>query len=137
MADFFPIVIHHNAACGTSRNVLAMIEAAGYGPTVVEYLQTGWTLPQLQALLAGMGAHPRDLLREKGTPAAELGLLAPEVSDQEILGAMIAHPILVNRPIVVTPKGVRLCRPSEAVFELLDRRPERFAKEDGEVVRGS
>lgn len=137
MADFFPVVIHHNAACGTSRNVLAMIEAAGYGPTVVEYLQTGWTLPQLQALLAGMGAHPRDLLREKGTPAAELGLLAPEVSDQEILGAMIAHPILVNRPIVVTPKGVRLCRPSEAVFELLDRRPERFAKEDGEMVRRS
>ena len=134
MADFFPIVVHHNPGCGTSRNVVAMIEAAGYAPTIVEYLQTGWTLPQLRALLAAMSAHPREVLREKGTPAAELGLLADGISDAEILAAMVAHPILVNRPIVATPKGVRLCRPSEAALDLLERRPMSFTKEDGEVV---
>ena len=134
MADFFPIVVHHNPACGTSRNVVAMIEAAGYAPTIVEYLQTGWTLPQLQGLLAAMGAHPRDMLRDKGTAAAELGLLTDGVTDEAVLSAMVAAPVLVNRPIVVTPKGVRLCRPSEAVLELLERRPASFTKEDGEVV---
>ena len=135
MAEFFPIVIHHNPGCGTSRNVVAMVEAAGYAPTIVEYLQTGWTRPQLQALLAAMGAHPRDVLREKGGPAAELGLLRPEASDAEILDAMIDRPILVNRPIVATPKGVKLCRPSEVVLDLLERKPASFTKEDGEIVR--
>lgn len=134
MTDAFPITIYHNPDCGTSRNVLAMIEAAGYAPTVVPYRETGWTRPQLDQLLAAMGAGPRDILREKGTPAAELGLLGP-VSDEAILDAMIAHPILVNRPIVVTPRGTKLCRPSEAVLDLLDRRPAEFTKEDGEVVR--
>lgn len=136
MADYFPIVIHHNPDCGTSRNALAMIEAAGYAPTVVEYLKTGWTRPQLQALLAVMGVGPRAVLRDKGTPAAELGLLRADVSDEDLLDAMVQHPILVNRPIVATPKGVALCRPSEAVNALLARVPETFAKEDREVVRG-
>lgn len=134
MSDEFPITIFHNPACGTSRNTVAIVEAAGYAPTVVEYLKTGWTHPQLEDLLARMGARPRDILREKGTPAAELGLLDPAVSDEALLEAMIQHPILVNRPIVVTPKGVKLSRPSEAVLELLERQPASFTKEDGEVV---
>ena len=134
MSDEFPITIFHNPDCGTSRNVLAMIEAAGYAPTVVEYLQAGWTRDQLQDLTAAMGVTARDLLREKGTPAGPLGLLDPAVSDAQILDAMIEHPILVNRPIVVTPKGVKLARPSEAVLTLLDRLPTSFTKEDGEVV---
>ena len=134
MSDEFPITIFHNPACGTSRNVLAMIEAAGYAPTVVEYLQAGWTRDQLQDLTAAMGVTARDLLREKGTPAGPLGLLDPAVSDAQILDAMIEHQILVNRPIVVTPKGVKLARPSEAVLTLLDRLPTSFTKEDGEVV---
>lgn len=134
MPDGFPVVIHHNPDCGTSRNALAMIEAAGYAPTVVEYLKTGWTRPQLQALLAVMGVAPRAVLREKGTPAVELGLLQDDASDEALLGAMVAYPILVNRPIVATPKGVALCRPSEAVIALLDRAPETFTKEDGQVV---
>jgi arsenate reductase len=132
---FFPIVVHHNPGCGTSRNTVAMIEAAGYAPTIVEYLKTGWTKPQLQALFAAMGARPRDVLREKGTPAAALGLWADNVDDDTMLDAMVANPILVNRPIVATPKGVALCRPSEAVLSLLDRQPDNFTKEDGEVVR--
>ncbi|RAK52673.1 arsenate reductase (glutaredoxin) [Phenylobacterium deserti] len=134
MSDF-PITIFHNPACGTSRNTVAMVKAAGYQPEVVQYLQAGWTKPQLQELLNAMGARPRDILREKGTPAAELGLLDPSVSDDTILDAMTQQPILVNRPIVVTPKGVRLCRPSEAVLDLLERRPASFTKEDGEGVR--
>ena len=134
MSDF-PITIFHNPACGTSRNTVAMVEAAGYEPEVVEYLQAGWTKPQLQELLAAMGAKPRDILRDKGTPAAELGLLETGVSDDAILDAMVAHPILVNRPIVVTPKGVKLARPSEAVLDFLERKPQSFTKEDGEVVR--
>jgi arsenate reductase len=134
MSADFPITIFHNPACGTSRNVLAMIEAAGYAPTVVEYLIAGWTRPQLEELFGRMGARPRNVLREKGTPAAELGLLAEGVTDDQLLAAMAAHPILVNRPIVVTPKGVKLCRPSEVVLDLLDRRPTAFTKEDGEVV---
>lgn len=130
-----PIVVFHNPACGTSRNVVAMIRAAGYEPGIIEYLQTGWTIDQLQNLLDAMGARPREILREKGTPAAELGLLGDDVDDAKILEAMIAHPILVNRPIVVSNLGTKLCRPSEVVFELLDKRPESFTKEDGEVVR--
>jgi arsenate reductase len=134
MSDF-PITIFHSPACGTSRNTVAMVKAAGYEPEVVEYLQTGWTKPQLKDLLAAMGAWPRDILREKGTPAAELGLLDPSTTDEAILDAMVEHPILVNRPIVVTPKGVKLSRPSEVVLDLLERTPESFTKEDGEVVR--
>lgn len=134
MSDF-PITIYHNPACGTSRNTLAMIKAAGYTPTVVEYLKTGWTEAQLNALLTGSGLTARALLREKGSPAADLGLLDPARSDADLLAAMVTHPILVNRPIVVTPKGTKLCRPSEAVLDLLDRKPDSFTKEDGEVVR--
>ncbi len=135
MTDAFPITIFHNPGCGTSRNTVAMVEAAGYRPEVVEYLRAGWTRPQLLDLLDAMQAGPRDILRDKGTPAAELGLLADDTCDEAILAAMVEHPILVNRPIVVTPKGARLCRPSEAVFALLDRKPATFTKEDGEVVR--
>ncbi len=134
MSDAFPITIFHNPACGTSRNTVGLVEAAGYAPTVVEYLQAGWTRPQLEDLLSRMRARPRDILREKGTPAADLGLLDPTVSDDALLDAMVAYPILVNRPIVVTPKGVKLSRPSEAVLDLLDREPASFTKEDGEVV---
>ena len=130
----FPITIFHNPGCGTSRNTLAMIRAAGYEPTVVEYLETGWTRLQLDGILAEMKAHPRDILREKGTPAAELGLLDEALDDSRLIEAMIAHPILVNRPIVVTPKGTSLCRPSEEVLALLDKQPTSFTKEDGEVV---
>jgi arsenate reductase len=131
----FTVTIFHNPACGTSRNALAVIRAAGYEPTVIEYLKTGWTRPQLEALLAAMRITPRALMREKGAPAAELGLLDLHVTDGQILDAMVEHPILVNRPIVVTPKGVALTRPSEAVLDLLDRKPATFTKEDGEVVR--
>jgi len=131
----FPVTIHHNPNCGTSRNVLAMIRASGVEPTVVEYLKTGWTLEGLRDLLSAMGAKPADILRAKGTPAAELGLLGPDVGDEVLLAAMVAHPILVNRPIVVTPKGARLCRPSERVLDLLKHPPEAFTKEDGEVVK--
>ncbi|PVM92430.1 arsenate reductase (glutaredoxin) [Caulobacter radicis] len=133
MTDF-PITIFHNPACGTSRNVVAMVEAAGYAPTVVEYLQAGWTRERLLDLSARAGLPLRDLIRDKGTPAEALGLLAADVSDERILEAMVADPILVNRPIVVTPKGVALCRPSEAVLDLLEQRPAGFTKEDGEVV---
>lgn len=133
MSDF-PITIYHNPDCGTSRNALAMIEAAGYRPHVVEYLRTGWTRPQLDRLLAATGLRPRDLLREKSTPAGALGLLDRHAGDAKILDAMVAHPILVNRPIVVTPLGTKLCRPSEEVLTLLERRPTHFTKEDGEVV---
>ena len=135
MNDEFQITIYHNPDCGTSRNALAMIEAAGYVPTVVEYRNVGWTRSLLDELFAAMGAKPRDLMREKGTPAAELGLLDASVSDDAIREAMVSHPILVNRPIVVTPKGTKLCRPSEIVRELLDRKPDYFTKEDGEIVR--
>jgi arsenate reductase len=135
VTEAFPITIYHNPDCGTSRNTLAMIEAAGYAPTVVEYRKFGWTRSQLADLFAVMGVKPREVMRGKGTPAAELGLLDPAASDEAIIEAMIAHPILVNRPIVVTPKGTALCRPSERVFALLDRVPDQFVKEDGEEVR--
>ncbi|HEX4370859.1 MAG TPA: arsenate reductase (glutaredoxin) [Rhizomicrobium sp.] len=134
MRDDFPVTIYHNPACGTSRNTLAMIEAAGYRPTVVEYLKAGWSQQELEALLVAMNAKPRDLLRRKGTPAEELGLLSPDVSDERILDAMVAHPVLVERPIVVTPKGTKLSRPSEQVLDLLERVPVSFTKEDGQVV---
>lgn len=134
MTKAFPITIFHNPACGTSRNTLAMIRAAGYEPKVIEYLKAGWTRPQLEELLSALAVKPRELLRVKGTPAAELGLLDPSVTDDQILNAMVAHPILVNRPIVITPKGVKLSRPSEVVLDLLERQPESFTKEDGEVV---
>ena len=130
----FPVTIFHNPACGTSRNVVAMVRAAGYTPTVVDYLKAGWTADQLRDLAGRAGLAVRDLLREKGTPAAELGLLDDGVGEDRLLEAMVAHPILVNRPLVVTPKGVALCRPSERVLDLLDRKPASFTKEDGEVV---
>ncbi len=135
MHDAFPVTIYHNPDCGTSRNVLAMIEAAGYSPQVIEYRKVGWTRPLLTRLLTEMSRSPRDLLREKGTPAAELGLLDANISDDAILAAMLAHPILVNRPIVVTPKGTMLCRPSETVLSLLAHDLTEFTKEDGETVR--
>lgn len=133
--ELFPVTVFHNPACGTSRNVVAMVQAAGYRPTVIEYLKAGWSVPQLKDLLARMGARPRDILRDRGTPAAELGLLDPSASDEAILAAMAEHPILVNRPIVVSPKGAALCRPSEAVLPLLERAPESFTKEDGQTIK--
>ena len=128
----FPVVSHHNPDCGTSRNVLAIIEAAGYTPTVIDYLREGWTRPQLLTLFAASGLTAREALRETKSPAAELGLLGPAITDDQLIAAMIEHPILVNRPIVATPKGVALCRPSEHVLDLLDRWPPGpFNKEDG------
>ena len=135
MTASFPVTIFHNPKCGTSRNVVAMVEAAGYAPHVVEYLKAGWTREQLLDLSARSGLSVRDLMREKGTPAEELGLLAEGVSDDVILAAMVEHPILVNRPIVVTLKGVALARPSEKVYDLLEHAPASFTKEDGEVVQ--
>ncbi|USQ97106.1 arsenate reductase (glutaredoxin) [Caulobacter sp. RL271] len=131
----FPITIFHNPACGTSRNTVAMVEAAGYQPKVVEYLREGWTHDQLRELAGAAGLTFHQLMRQKGTPAEELGLLADDVSEGRILDAMVENPILVNRPIVVTPNGVKLCRPSEVVLDLLDRKPDCFTKEDGEVVQ--
>lgn len=129
------VVIHHNPACGTSRNTLAILKASGEEPVVIEYLQTGWTRPQLQALFAAAGLTPREALRTTKSPAEELGLLDESVSDDKLLDAMVEHPVLVNRPIVVTPKGVRLCRPCEQVFDLLDKLPEGpFSKEDGQLL---
>ncbi|MBE0532232.1 MAG: arsenate reductase (glutaredoxin) [Rhodospirillales bacterium] len=129
------IVVHHNPDCGTSRNVLAIIEAAGYQPTIIEYLKTGWTRPQLLGLFAAAGLTPRQALRETKSPAKELGLLDPNVDDDALLDAMLEHPVLVNRPIVCTHKGVRLCRPSETVLDLLERLPAGpLYKEDGELV---
>lgn len=131
----FPVVIHHNPDCGTSRNVLGIIHAAGYTPVVIDYLKEGWTRPQLLALFAAAGLTPRDALRVARSPAEKLGLTAADVTDDQLLDAMVAHPILVNRPIVCTPKGVRLCRPSETVLDLLDRMPPGpLVKEDGQVI---
>lgn len=129
------IIIYHNPACGTSRNTLAMIRKSGEEPTVIEYLKNPPTRARLVELIAAMGVAPRALLREKGTPYADLGLDDQKWSDDELLDFMLAHPILINRPIVVTPKGVRLCRPSEVVLEILPN-PHigSFTKEDGEVV---
>ena len=119
------IVIHHNPDCGTSRNVLEMIRASGEEPVVIEYLKTGWTRPQLMGLFAAAGLTPHEALRTARSPAAELGLLDPEIDEETLLAAMIEHPELVNRPIVCTPKGVRLCRPAERVLELLERTPDK------------
>ncbi|MBB6558938.1 arsenate reductase [Acidovorax soli] len=126
--------IFHNPACGTSRNVLAMIRHAGIEPTVVEYLKTPPSREKLTELIAAMGTPVRAVLRQKGTPYDELGLQNPELSDAQLLDAMMAHPILINRPIVVAPGRTRLCRPSEAVLDLLPPLPGPFAKEDGELV---
>ncbi|MCX7567687.1 arsenate reductase (glutaredoxin) [Sulfitobacter sp. F26169L] len=126
------VVIHHNPDCGTSRNVLAIIKASGETPVVINYLETGWTRPQLLALFAAAGLTPRTALRTTKSPAEELGLLDPSVSNDVILEAMLEYPVLVNRPIVCTRKGIRLCRPSEAVLDLLDRLPPGpMTKEDG------
>lgn len=126
------IVIHHNPECGTSRSVLAIIEASGATPVVIPYLETGWTRPQLLALFAAAGLTPRTALRTTKSPAEELGLLDPSVSNDAILAAMLVHPVLVNRPIVCSPKGVRLCRPSETVLDLLGNLPPGpMEKEDG------
>jgi arsenate reductase len=131
----FPIVIHHNPDCGTSRNVLAIIRAAGYAPVVIEYLKEGWTRPQLHGLFAAAGITPREALRVARSPAEELGLTAKGVTEDQLLDAMEKHPILVNRPIVCTPKGVRLCRPSETVLDLLEHLPPGpLAKEDGQII---
>jgi arsenate reductase len=129
------IVIYHNPACGTSRNTLALIRHAGIEPHVVEYLKTPPSRALLRQLIGRAGLTPRQLLREKGTPFQELALDRPELSDDDLLDAMLAHPILINRPLVVSPLGVALCRPSERVFELLPPAPmSYFAKEDGEVL---
>lgn len=130
------VIIYHNPDCGTSRNALGLIRNASIEPHVVEYLKTPPTRLMLQQLIRRMGIPVRDLLREKGTPFHELGLSDPGLSDDHLLAAMMAHPILINRPIVVTPVGVRLCRPSEAVLDLLPEgsRRREFAKEDGERV---
>jgi arsenate reductase (glutaredoxin) len=129
------IVIHHNPECGTSRKVVALVEACGCTPVIIEYLKTGWTRPQLLALFAAANLTPRSALRETKSPAKELGLLEPAVSDDTILAHMLEHPVLVNRPIVCTSKGVKLCRPSEMVLHLLDRVPhEPFLKEDGSIL---
>jgi arsenate reductase (glutaredoxin) len=129
------IVIHHNPDCGTSRNVLAILEASGEPLIVIEYLQTGWTRPQLLGLFATANLTPRTALRTSKSPAQELGLMDPSVDDETILAAMLVHPILVNRPIVCSPKGVRLCRPSETVLDLLDHLPPGpIYKEDGAMI---
>ena len=129
------VVIHHNPACGTSRNVLEIIRASGVEPVVIDYLNTGWTRPQLLALFAAADLTPRTALRTSKSPAKELGLLDPAVPDDVLLDHMLEHPVLVNRPIVCTPKGVKLCRPSEAVLDLLDPRPKGpLYKEDGEMI---
>lgn len=129
------VVIHHNPDCGTSRNVLQIIKAAGYNPTVIEYLKEGWTKPQLLALFAAANLTPKTALRVSKSPAEELGLLNENVTDEAILEAMLAHPILVNRPIVCTEKGVKLCRPSEQVLTLLAQWPKgELYKEDGEMI---
>ncbi|WP_081195711.1 arsenate reductase (glutaredoxin) [Halomonas sp. BC1] len=128
------IVIYHNPACGTSRNTLAMIEASGETPQVIHYLETPPSRERLLALLAMMQLPPRALLRQKGTPYDELQLDDPTLSDDQLIDAMMAHPLLINRPIVSTPKGTRLCRPSEQVLALLNHPVAQFTKEDGETV---
>tara|TARA_B110000211_G_scaffold32541_1_gene32906 strand:- start:103 stop:507 length:405 start_codon:yes stop_codon:yes gene_type:complete len=129
------VVIHHNPDCGTSRNVLNIIKAAGYTPTVIEYLKEGWTKAQLLALFAAANLTPKTALRVSKSPAQELGLLSEDVTEETILEAMLEYPILVNRPIVCSEKGVKLCRPSETVLDLLEKWPKgEFYKEDGERV---
>ncbi|MDU4057715.1 MAG: arsenate reductase (glutaredoxin) [Pseudomonas oryzihabitans] len=129
------ITIYHNPACGTSRNVLGLIRNSGVEPTVIHYLETPPDRAQLERLIADLGMPVRELLRQKGTPYAELGLDDPQLDDAALIAAMLQHPLLINRPIVVTPLGTRLCRPSERVLDILPE-PQRgpFVKEDGEVV---
>ena len=129
------ITIYHNPACGTSRNTLALIRNSGAEPEVIEYLKTPPTKAKLQELLSALGLGARALLREKGTPYAELGLADAKWSDDQLLDFVVQHPILMNRPVVVTPLGAKLCRPSEAVLDILpDAQRAAFAKEDGEAV---
>ncbi len=129
------IVIHHNPECGTSRNVLEIIRAFAKEPVIIDYINEGWTKAQLQALFAAANITPREALRTTKSPAEELGLTDPSVADEKLLEAMLEHPVLVNRPIVCTKKGVALCRPSEAVFKLLDvQSGTTYTKEDGEVI---
>lgn len=129
------IVIHHNPECGTSRNVLEIIRAFAEEPVIIEYIKEGWSKAQLQALFAAADITPREALRTTKSPAEELGLTDPSVPDEALLEAMLDHPVLVNRPFVCTKKGVALCRPSEAVFKLLDvKSGETYTKEDGEVI---
>jgi arsenate reductase len=133
--DFVDIIVYHNPECGTSRNTLGLIRNAGIEPHVVEYLKTPPTRELLVQLIARAGITSRDLLREKGTPYAELGLGNTTLSDDALLDAMMAHPILINRPLVVSPLRVKLCRPSEAVLDLLPSAQQgAFAKEDGELL---
>ncbi|ABY32237.1 arsenate reductase (glutaredoxin) [Methylorubrum extorquens] len=134
MPEVFDVVIYHNPACGTSRNTLAMIRNAGIEPHVVEYLKTPPSRALITRMLARAGLSVRDVLREKGTPYAELGLDDPALTDAQLLDAIEAHPALLNRPLVASPKGVRLCRPSEAVLDLLPAQRGTFVKEDGERV---
>ena len=128
------LTIYHNPACGTSRNTLEMMRQSGEHPEVIEYLRTPPSRETLVQLIAAMGIPPRELLRRKGTPYAELGLDDPALTDDDLVDAMVAHPILINRPIVVSDRGVALCRPSEKVLALLDNPVASFTKEDGEVV---
>lgn len=128
--------IYHNPTCGTSRNTLAILRHAGIGPTVIEYLKTPPDRPTLLRLLVDSGLTPREAARQKGTPFDELGLGDPNVSDEAIIEAMLAHPILINRPFVVTELGTRLCRPSEVVLQIIPPLATPFTKEDGEVVGG-
>jgi arsenate reductase (glutaredoxin) len=129
------VTIYHNPACGTSRNTLALIRATGIEPEVILYLEAPPGREELVSLIRRMGIAPRDLLRQKGTPYASLGLDDPSLSESQLIDAMLAHPVLINRPIVVGPKGTKLCRPSEEVLSLLDRPlATDFVKEDGEVV---
>jgi len=128
------VIIYHNPQCGTSRNTLGLIRNAGIEPHIIEYLKTPPTRLLLRQLIGRMGLSVRDILREKGTPFAELGLGDTALSDDQLLDAMMAHPVLINRPIVVSPLGVRLCRPSELVLDILPPQQGEFRKEDGELV---
>ncbi|HEV2564908.1 MAG TPA: arsenate reductase (glutaredoxin) [Microvirga sp.] len=128
------VIIYHNPQCGTSRNTLGLIRNAGIEPHIIEYVKTPPTRLLLRQLIGRMGVSARDVIREKGTPYSELGLDDPSLSDDQLLDAMMAHPILINRPIVVTPIGVRLCRPSETVLDILPPQQGEFVKEDGEPV---
>ena len=128
------VTIYHNPKCGTSRNTLAMIRASGEDPVVIEYVQNPPTPERLAELLTAMQMTPRQLLREKGTPYAELGLYDPKWTNDDLVDFMMAHPILINRPIVETPLGTRLCRPSELVLDILKNPVSSFTKEDGEVI---
>ena len=135
MPEPVPIMIYHNPLCGTSRNTLALIRNAGIEPTVIEYLKTPPNRSTLESLIRQMGIRPRELLRQKGTPYEELGFQGDQWTDSQLIDQMLAHPILINRPIVVTPWGAKLCRPSEVVLDILPL-PQKgpFAKEDGEAV---